>query len=188
MLRTIKTNLTLSLKDKNSLWVNLTSSGSEDVVVEARFSDGTRGPVVLVDQGRATGVVRTIIGGTRIISFWLTKLLVIDALHHLSGGVLSFPLTRYVLVDIDDIFVGSARLVKSDVAALLDSQIELSSLVTGFQYNLGFSGKYFMSGSWEENEGDLELVRMKQKFWWFPHMWKHLQPHRKGQYLLPEQV
>jgi len=26
--------------------------------------------------------------------------------------------------------------------------------VPGFKFNLGFSGKYFHRGTWEENEGD----------------------------------
>lgn len=181
MLRTVKSNLSLPVTERSSLWVNLSSvPGTEDCdpVITATFSDGTSGPVVVVDKGRVTpGVVRTIFSATSL-NFWLTKLLLMDALHFVSGGLVTFPLTRYILLDIDDIFVGAARLVKSDVTALVESQAEMSRLVTGFQYNLGFSGKYFMSGSEEENEGDLELVRMKEKFWWFPHMWKHLQPHK----------
>ena len=179
LLRVLKANLTVPQPHPAPLWFNL-RPGSEDVVpvVSARYDDGSRGALVLEDQGQDSGVVKIIIGGSKIINFWLIKLLVIDALHYLSAGRLTFPLTRYVLVDIDDIFVGSARLVKSDVAALLESQRQLSRLVTGFQYNLGFSGKYFMSGSAEENEGDLELLAVKDSLWWFPHMWKHLQPHR----------
>ena len=34
-----------------------------------------------------------------------------------------------------------------------------------------------MSGNAEENEGDLELVALKDKLWWFPHTWKHEDPH-----------
>ena len=180
VIRTVKANLSIPFTVTASLWVNLTSDVGEDVVpvVEATFPDGTRGAVVLEDRGKVSGVVKVMFGGGRIINFWLTKLLLMDALHHVSGGAISFPLTRYVLVDIDDIFVGAARLVKSDVTSLVDSQQQLSNLVTDFHYNLGFSGKYFKTGSEEENEGDAELVRQREKFWWFPHMWKHLQPHR----------
>ena len=40
-------------------------------------------------------------------------------------------------MDIDDIFVGSARLAKSDVTALVESQNNLSKAIPGFHYNLG---------------------------------------------------
>ena len=88
------------------------------------------------------------------------------------------PLTRYVLVDIDDIFVGSARLTKPDVTALVESQARLEEYIKDFKFNLGFSGSYFLAGSREEDEGDEELVLQRDEFWWFPHMWKHIQPHR----------
>ena len=41
------------------------------------------------------------------------------------------PLTRYVLIDIDDIFVGSARLTREDVTALAESQHRLAKLIKG---------------------------------------------------------
>ena len=181
LVRTIKTNLSIHLATPGPVWVDLSPHvNSSDVVpvVQATFADGSLGPVVLEDRGTHTGVGKIMFGGSRTVNFWFIKLLLMDALHHLTGGDVSFPLTRYVLVDIDDIFVGAARLVKSDVASLVDSQLQLSGLVSNFHYNLGFSGKYFKSGSEEENEGDVELVRQREKFWWFPHMWKHLQPHR----------
>ncbi|KAK2116134.1 hypothetical protein P7K49_006760 [Saguinus oedipus] len=33
--------------------------------------------------------------------------------------------------------------------------------------------------SWteEEDEGDDLLLRSVDEFWWFPHMWNHMQPH-----------
>jgi hypothetical protein len=44
------------------------------------------------------------------------------------------PLTRYVLIDIDDIFVGSARLTQKDVTALVESQQRLATLVKGLYF------------------------------------------------------
>ncbi len=32
-------------------------------------------------------------------------------------------------------------------------------------------------GTEEENRGDEALVKVAHKFWWFPHMWDHSQPH-----------
>ena len=29
----------------------------------------------------------------------------------------------------------------------------------------------------EEDEGDDLLLRSVDEFWWFPHIWSHMQPH-----------
>ena len=63
------------------------------------------------------------------------------------------------------------------MAGLVESQNNLSKVISGFHYNLGFSGKYFLNGNEEEDEADYELIAEADKFWWFPHMWKHIQPH-----------
>lgn len=51
------------------------------------------------------------------MKFWLHKLLFLDSLSFLSHGQLSINLQRYLLVDVDDIFVGErgTRLRKDDV-------------------------------------------------------------------------
>lgn len=33
------------------------------------------------------------------------------------------------------------------------------------------------AGTEEEDEGDDLLLRSVDEFWWFPHMWSHMQPH-----------
>lgn len=33
------------------------------------------------------------------------------------------------------------------------------------------------AGTAEEDEGDDLLLRYVDEFWWFPHMWSHMQPH-----------
>jgi hypothetical protein len=43
------------------------------------------------------------------------------------------PLTRYVLIDVDDIFVGSARLTREDVTALVESQQRISKIIKGMR-------------------------------------------------------
>lgn len=48
--------------------------------------------------------------------------------------------SRYILIDIDDVFVGRHRFLPQDVEELLKSQQRLATLVDGFKYNLGFSG------------------------------------------------
>ena len=32
-------------------------------------------------------------------------------------------------------------------------------------------------GTSEEDEGDDLLLKYVDEFWWFPHMWSHMQPH-----------
>ena len=35
----------------------------------------------------------------------------------------------------------------------------------------------WLSGTEEEDEGDDMLLTHRKEFWWFPHMWSHMQPH-----------
>ncbi|KAL6466895.1 hypothetical protein MHYP_G00246990 [Metynnis hypsauchen] len=53
----------------------------------------------------------------------------------------------------------------------------LRTQISNFTFNLGFSGKFFHTGTQEEDEGDDLLLKYVDEFWWFPHMWSHMQPH-----------
>ena len=53
----------------------------------------------------------------------------------------------------------------------------MQKTIPDFHFNLGFSGKYFLHGNNEENEGDQELLKNTSEFWRFDHMWGHKQPH-----------
>jgi len=179
MFRILKKNLTLTGYQLGAKWLRFESLvDGFDQIITGSFDDGVVAPIVIEDLGNIDGVKKVLIGGNKSMQYWFIKLLVLDALNYLSMGEISLPLTRYVLVDIDDIFVGVNRLQKSDVVALEQSQNELSEHISGFHYNLGFSGSYFHHGTEEENEADSYLIERKEKFWWFPHMWKHIQPHR----------
>jgi heparan sulfate N-deacetylase/N-sulfotransferase NDST2 len=70
---------------------------------------------VIQDHGEFDGISRVIFGSG--LRFWLHRLLFLDALSYLSHGQLSVSLNRYILVDVDDIFVGErgTRLKKEDV-------------------------------------------------------------------------
>lgn len=132
---------------------------------------------VLQDHGRLDGIQRVLFGSG--LQFWLHRLLFLDALSYLSHGQLSLSLNRMILVDIDDIFVGEkgTRLKPDDVHALIATQSRIAGMVPGFKFNLGFSGKYFNHGNYEENLGDAMLLRNVEHFNWFSHMWNHQQPH-----------
>uniref|UniRef100_A0AAY4BIB0 Bifunctional heparan sulfate N-deacetylase/N-sulfotransferase 1 n=1 Tax=Denticeps clupeoides TaxID=299321 RepID=A0AAY4BIB0_9TELE len=144
---------------------------------------------VVQDLGLHDGIQRVLFGNN--LNFWLHKLVLVDAVSFLTGKRLSLALDRYLLVDIDDIFVGKegTRMKVSDVKALLETQNELRAHVPNFTFNLGFSGKFFHAGTDEEDLGDDLLLSYSKEFWWFPHMWSHMQPHLfHNQSVLAEQM
>lgn len=61
-------------------------------------------PSVVQDLGLHDGIQRVLFGNN--LAFWLHKLVFVDAVAFLTGKRLSLSLERYLLVDIDDIFVG----------------------------------------------------------------------------------
>lgn len=61
-------------------------------------------PSVVQDLGLHDGIQRVLFGNN--LAFWLHKLVFVDAVAFLTGKRLSMSLERYILVDIDDIFVG----------------------------------------------------------------------------------
>lgn len=151
----------------------------EDLVLKEGVSS-TRFTTVLTDLGHLDGVRRIYFGNG--LSFWLHKLLFLDGLAFVSRGNLAQSLERRIVVDIDDIFVGKAgiRMTKEDVRAMVSVQAKLQEHVPGFHFNLGYSGGMFLSGNDEEDEGDWELIKNADKFWWFSHMWLHRQPHKSN--------
>lgn len=70
---------------------------------------------VIHDLGLHDGIQRVLFGNN--LNFWLHKLIFIDAISFLSGKRLTLSLDRYILVDIDDIFVGKegTRMNTNDV-------------------------------------------------------------------------
>lgn len=91
------------------------SAPSEQV---PQFSGNLRYVTAVLDRGHYDGVRRVLFGGG--FQLWLHRLLFLDALSFLSHGKLSTPLERYLLVDIDDIFVGKngTRMTPADVQVL----------------------------------------------------------------------
>ncbi|XP_058841112.1 bifunctional heparan sulfate N-deacetylase/N-sulfotransferase 2-like [Acipenser ruthenus] len=156
--------------------VLLASTKSSEALAQVSEHQAQHATVVQ-DLGLHDGIQRVFFGNN--LAFWLHKLVFIDAIAHLTGRRLCLPLDRYLLVDIDDIFVGKegTRMKVSDVEALLNTQNKLRALVPDFTFNLGFSGKFHHTGTDEEDIGDDMLLQHRKEFWWFPHMWSHMQPH-----------
>lgn len=73
---------------------------------------------VVQDLGLHDGIQRVLFGNN--LNFWLHKLVFVDGVSFLTGKRLSLPLDRYVLVDIDDIFVGKegTRMKVDDVKVM----------------------------------------------------------------------
>ena len=63
---------------------------------------------------------------------------------------------------------------------MISVQKKLQDRVPGFRFNLGYSGGYFLHGNDEEDEGDWELVKNADRFWWFSHMWLHKKAHERN--------
>jgi heparan sulfate N-deacetylase/N-sulfotransferase NDST2 len=182
LLRILRRNVTVAGRPWSRARVTIghLGPGLEPLVTTVPGGGGPEEALAVLEPGGGAGVTRVVVGGSskEALRHWYMRLLLLDSLHHLSQGQVSLPLTRYLLVDIDDIFVGTARLLTSDVTALLESQDRLGRIVKDFRYNLGFSGKTFLQGEPAEDAGDRKLVAERNRFWWFPHMWRHLQPHR----------
>jgi len=89
-------------------------SGSQADSVAVELTDVLYAPVIL-DRGEHDGVRRVLFGAG--FEFWLHRMLFLDALSFLSRGQLSQPLDRFILVDIDDVFMGRSglRVTEDDV-------------------------------------------------------------------------
>uniref|UniRef100_A0A8D3CKH3 [heparan sulfate]-glucosamine N-sulfotransferase n=1 Tax=Scophthalmus maximus TaxID=52904 RepID=A0A8D3CKH3_SCOMX len=121
---------------------------------------------VVQDLGLHDGIQRVLFGNN--LNYWLHKLVFVDAIAYLTGKRLCLSLDRHIL---------GTRMKVSDVEALLNTQNKLRALVPNFTFNLGFSGKFYHTGTDEEDRGDDMLLQHRMDFWWFPHMWSHMQPH-----------
>ena len=118
---------------------------------------------------------------------WIQHVLFLDALWWTSKTKIQLPLSRYMMIDIDDIFTGKNRLRVDEVKAMRESQHRISQMYKGlseFKYNLGFSGGTFKKGPDSANKiaddnGDEALLKYRKEFSWFPHEWQHRQPHEQ---------
>jgi len=91
-----------------------TLSESKDDNIAAELTDTVYSPVIL-DRGGHDGIRRLLFGAG--FEFWLHRMLFLDALSFLSHGQLSQPLDRFILVDIDDVFMGHSgfRVTEADI-------------------------------------------------------------------------
>lgn len=50
--------------------------------------------------------------------------------------------------------------------------------VRNFRFNLGFCGQFFERAKWADRSGYEAVLKYRKEFWWFDHLWNHLQPHK----------
>lgn len=139
----------------------------------------TEQATVILDDGGIDGIKKVFFGGG--FPFFLHTMLFMDSLEYLSPvSPIVFSLERYLQIDVDDIFIAKTgiRMKKKDVLEMISVQERLSQKITGFKFNLGFSGRSFRQGDDEEDEGDNALIAHAGKFTWFGHLYDHEQPHK----------
>jgi hypothetical protein len=128
--------------------------------------------LILKTNELSCGFQRTVLIGIDLSHLIISASLLTDFISYASHGILTVNLTRYIQVDIDDIFVGAknTRMVPRDVHALINFQenflnkFYFNSSPYKFKFNLGFSGYYYQSGNFDENKGDELLIGKVEYF------------------------
>ncbi|TPP53334.1 putative heparan sulfate n-deacetylase/n-sulfotransferase [Fasciola gigantica] len=162
--------------------------------------------LIIEDPGLHDGI-RRIMFSTSPNGLWINKMLLFDAMIHLSRGrihasppvnipfnkayqdlSLSFSLTnpasadlvRWLLIDVDDVFLrgSGVTFTKQDATALHATQSHWRHYVQGFRFNLGFCGQFFERANSMDRPGYETILKYRNDFWWFDHLWNHLQPHK----------
>ena len=112
-------------------------------------------------------------------SHWLSNLIFLDTLRY-YGSNTGMSLERYLLVDIDDVFLAKTELKmrERDVNRIVESQNAISRIVPGFKYNLGYCGSFYETGDEATKQGDRMLIELAPRFSWFGHTWSHTQLHK----------
>ncbi|VDM98539.1 unnamed protein product [Thelazia callipaeda] len=162
-------------------WVLFDIAEGYEAIILADDIFGQERATVILDEGLEDGIERILFGHN--FTHWTNKIAFIDSLGYLRDSLVNKDLKRYIQIDIDDIFVGTSgtRMTKTDVDALLKSQLRLRQNIRNFTFCLGFSGFYFRSGDSLEDEGDQWIIENGENFLWFPHMWKHNHAHEHNQ-------
>ena len=104
------------------------TGSSQDIVQLDRTIAPILHATVIHDQGMLDGIQRIFFGSD--FKLWLHYLLFLDSIHYLSDGRLAQVLDRYILIDIDDIFVGiqGIRMKPEDVEVCMIWCMEISAI------------------------------------------------------------
>ena len=135
------------------------------------------------DYGHYDSIPKVIIGNDLGGTDWLYKVLFLEACNYLTNRKLSFGLTRLIQIDIDDVFLPAKlrenALTKFDIDELAKFQRSAQTLIPGFRLKLGFCGDFYTRGRHPEEIDAFKylLNTRKKEFDWFPHLFRHYQPH-----------
>ncbi len=154
-----KENLLIPNKSLNQNIVHLFETEQYETIVRCEKYN------IMLKTAGTSKQTRKIFIGFNIISLPILTSLLIDSISYASHDRFNFTTTRYIQIDIDDIFVAATgtRMKSNDVDALIRFQDSINRKFFNqskekFKFNLGFSGYYFQSGSHEENLGDSSLI------------------------------
>jgi hypothetical protein len=116
----------------------------------------------ILTVGKIDNIDYAFINSATLDDVWLLKSLFIDSIRYLSRHNINFSLKRYVLVDIDDVFV--TKIKENDFNEMIKLQNTLTKKYfyhdnNSFKLNLGMSG-YFYS---QNNTGDRLLIGINFK-------------------------
>ncbi|XP_018649753.1 putative heparan sulfate n-deacetylase/n-sulfotransferase [Schistosoma mansoni] len=134
--------------------------------------------LVLEDVGLFDGIQRVLFA-FRPGGIWLSSILLLDTIVYLSKASNELDLLRWVLVDIDDVFVPDrdAHLSIDDINAMIKAQNYWRTFIQEFTFNMGFCGAFFSKSRWSDKIVYNYILQNRHKFWWFSHLWHHGRPH-----------
>jgi len=94
---------------------------------------------------------------------FVNQMLLLDSIYYTSKGILQKPLEKNIQIDIDDIFVGEpgTRIGVSDVDAMIEFTDKWKEQIPGFNFVVGFSGKFINRGNETEDAGDSYILEKK---------------------------
>ena len=88
-------NISASLSEEYDIYLSVTYQSEQELIIA---------PSILADRGATDGIRKVIIGSP--LNLWLTEILLLDLVREYSReSVLRFGRKRWIMVDIDDIFV-----------------------------------------------------------------------------------
>ncbi|CAH8653041.1 unnamed protein product [Schistosoma haematobium] len=173
--------------------------------------------LVLEDVGLFDGIQRVLFA-FRPGGIWLSSILLLDTIVYLSKGtfhasppsshpfssqfsgivsklnisssLIELDLLRWVLVDIDDVFVPDRNVHQSidDINAMIKAQNYWRTFIPGFTFNLGFCGAFLSKSRWSDKIVYNYILQNRHKFWWFSHLWHHGRPHMMNKTFIQQDI
>lgn len=157
-------NVLFKNKNKDNQFINQIET---DQLFESIIKCDSKYNLMLKTKDQPEPKIRQVFIGFDLLNLAILSPLLIDSITYSSHNRFNYSTTRYLQIDIDDIFVAATgtRMKQSDVIALvlfqnLVNKEYFNQSLEKFKFNLGFSGYYYQNGNEEENMGDSALIGM----------------------------